>query len=370
MLRLLLFTTILSVATACGAQAPPNAGPKKLKGAEVIARIDKQVVLASDILWETKLLIEKNGVPPEQVDEATEYLMQQQLRGYIDTKLMFADFRRNAPGADMKAIRDQLNEPFYNGGNSGKSPGSVPGLMEALEVDNMQALEVKLHQLGTSLADRKEAFVEKAIAQTWASEKIHVDKPTYTQLLDYYQEHKQDYAYPTQAKWEELSVQFSNHPSKEAARAKLVEAGNLAWRRVQAKPGSSEPVFKDIAIKYSEGYNAKQGGLYDWTTKGALVDNSLDTALFTLPVGALSPIIETDSGLHIVRVVDRREAGYTQFADLQDEIHSQMMNESFREKMQEHLGKLRRETRIWTIYTGDTTAEAFLDSPVQPLLRR
>nr|WP_261360655.1 peptidylprolyl isomerase [Aeoliella straminimaris] len=367
---MLLFTTIFSVAPACYAQTPGDAGPKKLQGAEVIARIDKQVILASDLLWEVRLLIERNTVPPEQVDEATQFLMQQQLRGYIDTKLMYADFRRNAPGADMKAIRGQLNDPFYNGGGSGKSPGSVPGLMDALEVDNMQDLEAKLHELGTSLADRKEAFVEKAIAQTWASEQIRVDKPTYTQLLDYYQKHKEDYAYPTQAKWEELVVQFSNHPSKEAARKKLVVAGNLLWRRVQQQPAVGEPVFTDVARKYSESYTAEDGGLHGWTTKGALVDTTLDTALFTLPVGALSPIIETASGLQIVRVVDRREAGYTQFADLQDEIQKKMTNESFQEKMQEHLGKLRGETRIWTIYTGDTTAQAFLESPPSPVMRR
>lgn len=369
MLRFSLITLVLTTATACLAQAPPDGAPQKLKGAEVIARIDKQVVLASDILWEIRLLIEKNNVPPEQVDQATEFLMQQQLRGYIDTKLMFADFRRNAPGADMNAIRGQLNDPFLNGGNSGKSPGSVPGLMEALEVEDYQALEERLLQLGTSLADRKEAFIEKAIAQTWAQEQINVARPTYTQMFDYYHAHREDYAYPTQAKWEELTVQLRNHPNEQAAREKLAQAGNLLWQRAQQQPDASKPIFKDIAAKYSEGYNAKEGGLYDWTTKGALVDTKLDTALFTLPVGALSPIIESNSGLHIVRVIERREAGYMQFADLQDEIRKQMMNESFQEKMQEHLGKLRRETRIWTIYSGDTTAQAFLESPPQQLQR-
>jgi parvulin-like peptidyl-prolyl isomerase len=118
-----------------------------------------------------------------------------------------------------------------------------------------------------------------------------------------------------------------------------------------------------VAAKYSEAYNASEGGMNDWTTQGALRDEELDRALFTLPVGALSPIIETVNGFHIVRVVERRQAGHTPFAEVQDDIRQELLNADFRKKTEAFITKLRRETRIWTLYTGDTTAEAFLMPP-------
>ena len=373
--KLLALTLLFSCAAPVVAQftAPPvqqqtqqpSDGPKKLDACQVIARIDNHVILAGDVLWEANLIVRDNvdRIPPDQIDETREMLVRRSLTSYIDTKLIYADFRRKARGADMDSIRQQLEQPFYNGGKSGNSTGSLPSLMKAFEVNNVQDLERKLIEYNTSLADRKEAYVEKAIAQTWVQEQVNVDKPTYAELSEFYQQHLDDYSFPTQARWEELTVRFENHPSKDVARQKLAEAGNVVWQRLQANPAETKPLFADVAAKHSESYNAKDGGLNDWTTQGAMRDQALDHALFTLPVGALSPIIETESACHIVRVVERRQAGHTPFAKVQDEIRKKLMNQDFQKKTQELLAKLRRETRIWTIYTGDTTAEAFLAPP-------
>jgi hypothetical protein len=371
----LLLTWMLAAPAGAQFTAPPPAtdtGPKKLDACQVVARIENQVILASDLLWEANLIIQDNltQIPPDQRDDARAMLVRRSLPGHIDTKLIYADFRRKARGADMDAIRKQLEEPFYTGGKSGNSPGSMPSLMKAFEANNLQDLERKLAEFGTSLTDRKEAYFEKAIAQTWVQEQVEVDKPTYAELAEYYDEHLDDYAFPTQARWEELTVRFDNHPSKQAAREKLAAAGNLVWPLVQQATDTAAPLFADVAKQYSDSYNAKDGGLNDWTTEGALRDDALDRALFTLPVGSLSPIIETDSACHIVRVVERRQAGHTPFAEVQDEIREKMMNDDFRKQTEALITKLRRETRIWTLYTGDTTAEAFLKSPGDGPMRR
>lgn len=376
MLRNTATCCLLLASSFAFAQAPAThavrAGRQKLEACEVIARVDNQVVLASDVMWEANLIINDNldRIPPEQIEETRDMLMQKQLRSYIDTKLLYADFRRQARGADMDSIRKQLDEPFQTGGKSGDSPGSLPGLMKALEAQNLNELDRKLMELGTSVAARKDAYIEKAIAQTWVQEQVNVPKPTYAELSQYYREHQEDYAFPTAARWEELTVKFANHPSRDAARAKLAEAGNLVWQRTSQNPPTNQPIFTDVATKYSEVFNAAEGGVNDWTSQGSLRETSLDQALFSLPIGSLSPMIETETGYHIVRVIERREAGHTPFAELQDKIREQIMNQGFREQTEKLISRLRRETRIWTIYNGDTTAEAFLTSPPSPLKRR
>ena len=63
--------------------------------------------------------------------------------------------------------------------------------------------------------------------------------------------------------------------------------------------------FPEIARSGSDGVTASDGGARDWTTQGSLVSKKLDEALFGLPVGELSPILEDEYGLHIVRVTER-----------------------------------------------------------------
>jgi len=358
------------------AQSPPAASDptvpnptapdrQRLHECQMVARIGNQVVLACEVMWEVNLIISDNvdRIPPDQVDQAREQLMQNQLRSIVDSKLLYADFRRNAPGADLDAIRKQLEEPFNEGGPRGNSPGSLPGLMTAFKATNQAELEQKLVSMGTSLGERRDAFFEQAIARQWMREKISVDKPSHLDLVEYYQEHLSDYEFPTEARWEELMVRFDQHPSQEVARKRLAEAGNLAWPRVQKNPRESKPLLGDIAPHYSDGFNADEGGLYDWTSQGALKNKAIDEAIFSLPVGQLSPIIETETGLHILRVLERHQAGHTPFNDVQEELRDKIMNERYAEATKKLIKKLRQETRIWTAYTGDTTAEAFLTPP-------
>ena len=57
--------------------------------------------------------------------------------------------------------------------------------------------------------------------------------------------------------------------------------------------------FAEVAKAGSDGVTAAAGGQRDWTNKGSLACQELDRALFGLPVGQLSPIIEGPTGFHI-----------------------------------------------------------------------
>ena len=115
-----------------------------------------------------------------------------------------------------------------------------------------------------------------------------------------------------------------------------------------------------MAKAKSDGFKAKEGGQHDWTTKGALKATAIDNALFTLQVGQMSPILESDEGFHIVRVLERQEAGRKAFKDVQPDIRDKLKEERFQAGIGEYLTKLRRDARVWTVFTGNTTADALL----------
>ena len=152
-----------------------------------------------------------------------------------------------------------------------------------------------------------------------------------------------------------------NHPSQ--AYAALTEIGNEAFWAAQAS-GATGPIFAQIAKQKSHGYTASDGGIHDWTTQGALKSQEIDRLLFSLQVGQMSDIVETDIGFHIVRVLERKQAGRTPFTEVQADIVADIKEERFRAAVDGYLAKLRRNARVWSIYTGDTSVERLAQPPV------
>lgn len=69
--------------------------------------------------------------------------------------------------------------------------------------------------------------------------------------------------------------------------------------QIAAKLAKKPYKFADLAMQYSECPSALQGGLLGTVTRGTLYPQ-LDAALFQMHVGAISAIIETEIGLHIL----------------------------------------------------------------------
>ena len=84
---------------------------------------------------------------------------------------------------------------------------------------------------------------------------------------------------------------------------------------------------------------------------------AIDEALFTLQVGQMSPILDSDDGFHIVRVLERKEAGRKPFTEVQPDIRDKLKDERFQAGIGKYLAKLRRDARIWTAFTGNMSAD-------------
>ncbi len=332
-----------------GPVSTANAQP--LEGGEIVARIDGQIVLASDVMWQVNKLLEANRdrIPPDQVDSARQFLLRQQVMGLVDTKLLYADFRRKVPAENLPSIEKNLETPFEE--------MEIPRLMKMLDVEDRRELTGALQKLGTSLPDMQRQFNERTIAGEWLRQLAPKPKDvTYDELVAYYKEQEQQgkYDQPAQARWEELMVRFDRLKGDRAAAWKAIaEIGNQVWQRVAANPGLRGAVFTELAQQKSHGLTAKQGGAHDWTTKGALRHEKIDEALFSLEVGQLSDIIETDQGFHIVRVLERKEAGRIPFTEAQADIRKQLQNGRKQELIQGEMLRLRKESSVWTIFDGD-----------------
>ena len=84
----------------------------------------------------------------------------------------------------------------------------------------------------------------------------------------------------------------------------------------KAKSGAN---FEDLAKKYSEDTTASKGGDLDWIVEGQTVPE-FEHAAFSLPKGAISDLVKTQYGFHIIKVLDKETAHTKSF----DEVRSQI----------------------------------------------
>lgn len=92
--------------------------------------------------------------------------------------------------------------------------------------------------------------------------------------------------------------------------------------------------FAEVAKAGSDSLEAPKGGKRDWTTKGGLDCEAINEALFALPVGQMSPIIEGPRGYHIIRVTQREDTVVRPFLEAQVDIKKiveQRSQKQFRE---------------------------------------
>lgn len=326
--------------------ARPPCDPVPLQpceGAKILARVGSDIVLASEVMAGIDEMIERNRgrMPEDELQRQRELLIRQRLRQQIETKLIYGDAKRAIPEERFPEIEKSLRKQFEE--------TELPSMMERGGVATRQELDEKLRQLGTSLEREKRTFVQRALAREWVRQQVKPDEEiTYDQMLEYYRNHLADFERPARARWEELMVRFSESASRADAHGTIAWMGNQVLRGVP---------FADVAKRYSDGVTASEGGNRNWTTKGALVCAALDQALFGLPVGRLSPILESEKGFHIVRVIEREEATRTPFLEAQVEIQSEIRRQRIQQELEGYVARLRKTVPVWTIFDGQPESE-------------
>ena len=329
------------VAGNSGVVAAPAQG-QLLTAGQILARIGSDVIVAGDVMPTADEQIAAVGdkIPASQVEEQRKMLMQRMVMGLIETKLLCADAKRTIPAANYPKVEENLGKEFEK--------SRLKEMMKTYDAKSNPELDEKLRIFGSSLDKQKKMYIERMIAMSWMQQQLKSDEDIRRDdLLAYFKEHHAEYEFKAKARWEHIMVSFDKFPSKADAYRAIAEWGNDVVRGIP---------LAEVAKVRSQDLSASKGGLHDWTTRGSIVSDALDQAIFSLPVGGLSQIIEDAQAFHIVRVVERKDAGATPFEDLQTEIRKKIKQEKRDKQVKEYIAKLRERTPVSTIW--DTPAES------------
>jgi parvulin-like peptidyl-prolyl isomerase len=317
--------------------------------ARVVAQVGSEVILAGDVLGPINQVLEQyaDQLSPEQLDRQREMMLRQQLPVLVETKMLYLAFLRGIPADKQKEalpkIWEQIQKKFEE--------DELPKLLKQHKAETAAQLDAKLRQYGWSLAKQTRFFGERNLGIAGAFQKIEREpEVTHDEMLAYYEEHAEEYAVVSAARWEQLTARFDAFPSRDAAYDAIAQMGN------EVALGGA-PLWA-VAKRSSSGFTAQDGGQNDWTNQGSLASEALDQALFELPPGELSRIIEDTNGYHVVRVLERREAGRKPFTDAQVEIKKKIQEEKRKVAFKKYLAELKREIPVWTVYDDQPAVPA------------
>lgn len=318
-----------------------------LESAQVLANVNSEVILYSEVAGFVNDAIANYGskIPPDKLEYQRQGLIVMRMQQLIETKLLYADAKRTISGKSAEGwqkLNDAVAKEFET--------NEVKKLVKRAKVKSRAELDEKFKAMGTSVEREKRAFIERAIAGHWLSEQTK-SKDTELppqELWKYYSDHQADYRYPAQVRWEHLMTKPQRYEEAEARR-RLCLLGNQI---VDGAP------LAEVAKQNSDGPDRTSGGQHDWTTLDDLVvgdthvSAEMRHALETLPVGAMSKVIEDAEGFHIVRVLERKPAGQTPFDEVLVEIRKKLQDEVGNKKMDEFMAKLQRDATIRTAFDG------------------
>jgi len=103
--------------------------------------------------------------------------------------------------------------------------------------------------------------------------------------------------------------------------------------------------FQELARKYSKSPEAKQGGDLGWVERGQL-PAVLEENIFKLKSGAVSELIKSQFGYHLLMAEERSEARQLSFEEAQERIRKALLEEKKKGLYQAWIRELWKKSRI------------------------
>lgn len=132
------------------------------------------------------------------------------------------------------------------------------------------------------------------------------------ELRVYYQEHQDEYRLPAQVTAQHILFKTQGKTPEQVEEIRKKATDVLA----RAKKGED---FSRLAMQFSEDTSASQGGNLGTFGRGAMVPE-FEQAAFNLGVGAISDLVTTQFGFHIVKVNAKQEEKVRTFDEVKEAI--------------------------------------------------
>lgn len=289
----------------------------------VAAIVDKDVILLSEVELRARMAIEmiekRQGQPPGQ--DAVLEIYQESLQNLIDAKLI----QTYAQRANLTAEEPEIDRAIEGIAlEEGVAPESI---YEAAAQQGLTRQQYR-NELAKQITRMK--VISGAVRQ-----RVTVNEGEVRALYDE-RYGNQEPGIRVRARhiliiWPEKATPEQRESLREIAeqiREKAIESGD----------------FASLARQYSRAPSAQDGGYT--TFKEGEVAPEIDAAVFGLPPGEITPVIETEHGLNIFQIVNRFDPAEVAFQDVAESLRGELVERKTMPEFKEWIDELRENRYI------------------------
>lgn len=159
------------------------------------------------------------------------------------------------------------------------------------------------------------------------------------EIGDYYNQHRDEYEGRESVRIKQILLPVAAGTDRNTKMKIRNEALRL---RELIEQGES---FDMLIAKYAQSPAAIQGGDLGFVEKGTIIP-AVESAAFSLAVGQISDVIESDLGFHIIKAVDKKGAGIKPIAVVREEIKAKIEEEKLEKKYEEWIAFLMARSHV------------------------
>lgn len=166
-----------------------------------------------------------------------------------------------------------------------------------------------------------------------------VEDPTEEEMKEHFKEHAAEYSKPERAQAQHILIKCDPKDDKEmaVARSRLMEI------KSQIENGSK---FAELAVIHSDCPSGKKaGGSLGWFSRGMMVPE-FDQAVFSMQIGELSEIVQTQFGVHIIYKTGHEDAAKAEYKEAADKIKEFLRHAKRGAAISAFVDELKQKARI------------------------
>lgn len=286
-------------------------------------KVNGQIITEEAIQFELQRLVQfytRNGVSEDKIKARLPELVKRATEQAIGTKLLMDEAARRDAEVSEDQIEEQLSKVV-------EQIGGVETFKKALARQKIDEATFR-EQL------KEGCRVDLLIKETVKS----VCDATEDEIKKYYDEHKDDFQKGEQVLAQHILVSpdGTEEASKDSARQKITDIKE----RVE---GGAD--FSDEAAAHSMCPSGKEGGSLGWFGRGMMVPE-FDKAVFSMSVGDVSDIVETQFGFHLIYKSDHEAASDASYEDCREKIVELLRHSKRGETLTAYVDSLKADATI------------------------
>lgn len=204
-------------------------------------------------------------------------------------------------------------------------------------IDSDAEYKKNLEKIGIDDEYLKNQQEQDLVLQNYKSNFEKTTKISDDEMKKYYEEHKKEY-YKDEVKASHILISTVDKNNKPVPEAKKKEAKKKAEEALKKAKAGEE--FAELAKKYSDDGSASQGGDLGFFGKGKMVPE-FEKAAYSLKVGQISDIVESQYGYHIIKLTDKVNE-QVPYEKVKDSIKTTLLST----KLEQQIKKLSSEAKV------------------------